>query len=76
MIVGTKDLYINLLLFYRRQKNLIAIDLKTGEFEAEYAGKLQLYLTVLDEQVKLPVENPSICIISQKVKMKPMWNMR
>lgn len=41
-----------------------------GEFEAEYAGKMQLYLTVLDEQVKLPEENPSIGIIICKNKDK------
>ena len=34
-----------------------------GEFEAEYSGKMQLYLTALDEQVKLPDENPSIGIV-------------
>ena len=39
-------------------------------FEAEYAGKMQLYLTALDEQVKLPDENPSIGIIICKSKDK------
>lgn len=68
--VGNKDLYIDLLLFHRRLRSLIAIELKIGEFEAEYAGKMQLYLTVLDEQVKLPDENPSIGIIICKSKDK------
>ena len=67
---GEKDLYIDLLLFHRRLKSLVAIDLKIGEFEAEYAGKMQLYLTVLDEKVKLPDENPSIGIIICKNKDK------
>lgn len=51
-------------------RSLIAIELKIGEFEAEYAGKMQLYLTVLDEQIKLPDENPSIGIIICKSKDK------
>lgn len=68
--VGNKDLYIDLLLFHRRLRSLIAIELKIGEFEAEYAGKMQLYLTVLDEQIKLPDENPSIGIIICKSKDK------
>jgi Uncharacterized conserved protein len=68
--VGTKDLYIDLLLFHRRLNSLVAIELKIGEFEAEYAGKMQLYLTVLDEQVKLPEENPSIGMIICKSKDK------
>lgn len=48
----------------------MAIELKIGEFEAEYAGKMQLYLTALDEQIKLPDENPSIGISICKSKDK------
>lgn len=70
MVVGSRDLYIDLLLFHRRLRSLVAIELKIGEFEAEYAGKMQLYLTALDEQVKLPDENPSIGIIICKSKDK------
>ena len=70
LMVGSRDLYIDLLLFHRRLRSLIAIELKIGEFEAEYAGKMQLYLTALDEQVKLPDENPSIGIIICKSKDK------
>lgn len=70
LLVGKKDLYIDLLLFHRRLHSLVAIELKIGEFEAEYAGKMQLYLTALDEQIKLPEENPSIGIIICKSKDK------
>lgn len=70
MLVGTKDLYIDLLLFHRRLHSLVAVELKIGEFEAEYTGKMQLYLTALDEQVKLPEENPSIGIVICKSKDK------
>lgn len=70
MVVGSRDLYIDLLLFHRRLRSLVAIELKIGEFEAEYAGKMQLYLTALDEQVKLPDENPSVGIIICKSKDK------
>lgn len=70
LMAGNRDLYIDLLLFHRRLRSLVAIELKIGEFEAEYAGKMQLYLTALDEQVKLPEENPSIGIIICKSKDK------
>lgn len=70
LVVGSRDLYIDLLLFHRRLRSLVAIELKIGEFEAEYAGKMQLYLTALDEQVKLSDENPSIGIIICKSKDK------
>ena len=68
LVVGSRDLYIDLLLFHRRLRCLVAIELKIGEFEAEYAVKMQLYLTALDEQVKLPDENSSIGIIICKSK--------
>jgi predicted nuclease of restriction endonuclease-like (RecB) superfamily len=66
--LGGDDFYIDLLLFHRRLKSLIAIELKIGDFKPEYAGKMQFYLTVLDEKVKLPDENPSIGIIICKSK--------
>lgn len=70
LMVGSRDLYIDLLLFHRRLRCLVAIDLKIGEFEAEYAGKMQLYLTALDEQIRLPEENSSLGIIICKSKDK------
>ena len=48
--------------------SLIAVELKIGEFKPEYAGKMQFYLTALDETMKLPDENPSIGIIICKSK--------
>ena len=66
--VAGDDYYIDLLLFHRRLRSLVAIDLKIGEFKPEYAGKMQFYLTALDETVKLPNENPSIGIIICKSK--------
>ncbi|GHU76079.1 hypothetical protein FACS1894188_08060 [Clostridia bacterium] len=62
------DSYIDLLLFHRQLRSLIAIELKIGEFKPEYAGKMQFYLTALDETTKLPDENSSIGIIICKSK--------
>jgi len=66
--VADDDYFIDLLLFHRRLRSLIAIDLKIGEFKPEYAGKMQFYLTALDETMKLPEENPAIGIIICKSK--------
>ena len=66
--VADDDYYIDLLLYHRRLRCLIAIDLKIGDFIPEYAGKMQFYLTALDETKKLPDENPSIGIIICKNK--------
>jgi hypothetical protein len=41
----------------------VAIDLKIGSFEPEYAGKMNFYLGLLDDQTRLAGENPSVGII-------------
>lgn len=62
------DYYIDLLFFSRKLRSLVAFELKRGEFKPEYTGKLNFYLSALDEYVKLPGENPSIGIILCKSK--------
>ena len=47
---------------------MIAIELKVGDFKPEYKGKMEFYLNVLDDTIKLPHENPSIGIIICKSK--------
>jgi predicted nuclease of restriction endonuclease-like (RecB) superfamily len=61
--VDGKERFVDLLFFNRRIQSLVAIELKKGEFKPEYAGKLNFYLSALDDMVKLPHENPSIGII-------------
>jgi hypothetical protein len=51
-------------------QSLVAIELKKGKFKAEYVGKMNLYLSALDEYVKEPYENPSIGIILCREKNK------
>ena len=63
LIVDGEESYIDLLFFNRRLRSLVAIELKSGKFQPEFAGKLNYYLSALDEYVKLPDENPSIGII-------------
>jgi predicted nuclease of restriction endonuclease-like (RecB) superfamily len=61
--VDGDDNYLDILLFHRRLRCLVAIELKVGDFIPEYVGKMQYILTALDETMKLPEENPSIGII-------------
>jgi len=55
--ISNKEYFIDLLLYHRRLKCLVAIELKIGEFKPEYAGKMQFYLTALDDLVKTKDEN-------------------
>jgi predicted nuclease of restriction endonuclease-like (RecB) superfamily len=66
--VGEREFYIDLLLYHRRLRCLVALELKIGEFEPEYIGKMQFYLSVLDEKVRLSDEQASIGIILCKSK--------
>ncbi|MFH1442079.1 MAG: PDDEXK nuclease domain-containing protein [Candidatus Omnitrophota bacterium] len=66
--LGNNEYFIDLLFFNRLLRCLVAIELKTGKFEPEYAGKMDFCLHILDEQVKLKDENPSIGIILCAVK--------
>lgn len=66
--IGDTDFYIDLLLYHRVLKCLVAIELKVGEFKPEYKGKMEFYLNVLNDQVKLEDENDSIGIIICKDK--------
>ena len=68
LTVDDKEYFIDLLLYHRRLKCLVAIELKIGEFQPEFVGKIQFYLTALDRQVREEGENPSIGIILCKEK--------
>lgn len=63
-----QDFYIDLLLYHRKLKCFVAIELKAGEFQAEYTGKMNLYLSALEKQEMLEWENVPIGIILCKTK--------
>jgi len=68
--VDKEEYFIDLLLYHRRLKSLIAIELKIGKFKPEYAGKMNFYLSILNDRVKLEDENASIGIIICKEKKR------
>lgn len=58
-----KEYFVDMLFFHRGLRSLVAIELKIGSFKAEYIGKMNLYLSLLDRLEKGENENPSIGII-------------
>jgi predicted nuclease of restriction endonuclease-like (RecB) superfamily len=68
LTIAGQEYFLDLLLYHRHLKCLIAVELKVGEFLPEYVGKMQFYLAVLDDTVRLPDENPAIGIILCKTK--------
>lgn len=66
--VGGEDFYLDLLFYHLKLHCYVVIELKNGPFKPEYAGKLNFYLTALDEQVKTREDNPAIGLILCKDK--------
>lgn len=58
-----KEYFVDMLFFHRGLQALVAIELKIGSFKAEYVGKMNLYLSLLDKLEKGENENQSIGII-------------
>ena len=61
--VDGQEFFLDILLYHRHLKCLVAVELKVGEFLPEYVGKMQFYLAALDSLVKTADENPSIGIV-------------
>ena len=57
------DHWIDLLFFNRELQSLVVVELKKGQFKPSYLGQLAAYLRILDDEEKLPSENPSVGII-------------
>ena len=57
------DHWIDLLFYNRELQALVVVELKKGQFKPSYLGQLAAYLRILDDDEKLPNENPSVGII-------------
>jgi len=68
LIIEDEEYFLDLLFFNRRLQCLVVFELKTGKFKPEYMGKMNFYLSALDEYVKQPHEQPSIGLILCKEK--------
>jgi predicted nuclease of restriction endonuclease-like (RecB) superfamily len=63
LTLSKKEYFIDLLFYHRFLKALVAVELKVGPFEPEYAGKMDFYLNLLNDKEKGHGDNPSIGII-------------
>ena len=68
--VADKEYRMDLLFYHIRLRCFVVIDLKVVEFEPEFAGKMNFYLSVVDDQIKTTEDQPSIGIILCKNKNK------
>ncbi len=67
-----REYFIDLLLFHRRLRCLVAIELKIGEFKPEHKGQIEFYLDQLDQHHRIEGENPPIGIVICRSKTRTM----
>ncbi|HEV8331838.1 MAG TPA: PDDEXK nuclease domain-containing protein [Steroidobacteraceae bacterium] len=61
--VGGQDYYLDLLFYHLRLRCFVVFELKMEHFKPEFAGKINFYLSVIDDQVRNAADQPSIGII-------------
>lgn len=61
--VGNSDFYIDLLFYHLKLRAFVVIDLKTGPFRPEYAGKLNFYCNVVNDKLRHSTDQPTIGLI-------------
>jgi predicted nuclease of restriction endonuclease-like (RecB) superfamily len=66
--LGEKDYFIDLLFYHLTLRCYVVIELKVVEFKPEFAGKLNFYLNVIDDQLKHAHDQPTIGLIICKTK--------
>ena len=66
--VGGEDFRIDLLFYHLKLRCFVVIDLKMGAFKPEYAGKMNFYLSAVDDLLRHPADQPSIGVILCKSK--------
>jgi predicted nuclease of restriction endonuclease-like (RecB) superfamily len=61
--VGGRDYYLDLLFYHLRLRCFVVFELKMEEFEPEFAGKMNFYLSAVDDLLRHPDDGPSIGVI-------------
>ena len=61
--IGDQDFYLDLLFYHLRLRCFVIIDLKVDDFKPEYAGKMNFYLSAVDDLLRHPTDAPTIGLI-------------
>jgi len=61
--IGEQDFYIDLLFYHLKLRCYVVIELKRGDFKPEYAGKMNFYCSVVDDQLRHATDQPTIGLI-------------
>jgi predicted nuclease of restriction endonuclease-like (RecB) superfamily len=70
LTVNNKDYFLDLLFYHTRLRCYVVVELKAGEFKPEYVGKLNFYLSAVDDLIRSLDDQPTIGLILCKDKDK------
>ena len=68
--IDKKDFYLDLLFYHIRLKCYVVIELKAIEFRSEFAGKMNFYLSAVDDSMRTESDNPTIGLLICESKSK------
>lgn len=68
--IGGEDFYLDLLFYHLELRCFVIIDLKMGDFKAEYTGKMNLYVSAVDDMLRKKQDQPTIGMVLCKSKNK------
>lgn len=63
LVVGNDEFFVDLLFYHLRLRCFVVVELKTGAFRPEHAGKMNFYLSAVDDLLKHPNDQPSIGLL-------------
>lgn len=66
--VGEREFFLDLLFYHTRLHCHVVVELKTVDFEPEFAGKLNFYIKAVDEQLRSEGDQPTIGLLLCKSK--------
>ena len=70
LTIDSENFYIDLLFYHVKLHSYVVVELKTGKFKPEYAGKLNFYVSAVDGILKTQQDNPTIGILICKEKSR------
>ncbi|MCE3237724.1 MAG: hypothetical protein K0R24_705 [Gammaproteobacteria bacterium] len=70
LVIDRREFRLDLLFYHLKLRSYFVIEIKKGEFKPEHAGKLNFYLSAVDELLKTPHDNPSIGLLLCEKKNK------
>jgi predicted nuclease of restriction endonuclease-like (RecB) superfamily len=70
LVIDKREFRLDLLFYHVKLRSYFVIEIKRGEFKPEHAGKLNFYLSAVDDLLKLPQDNPTIGLLLCEKKNK------